>query len=149
MSSIELITHLRSLSDAELLTRASNGGLTEQAQHLAEQELVARGLALPAPRVPQAPESEPEYEGDMTIVAKYLTPTEAHMLCSCLNAAGIPADAGDTNTVQAHSLLSIAVGGARVRVPSAHEAEAREVIAAYHRGEFALDEDFDPDADTP
>lgn len=102
-------------------------------------------MAQPAPQHP----TEPEYEGDMTIVAKYLAPTEAHLLCSCLRAAGIAADAGDTNTVQVHSLISIAVGGARVRVPSAHEAEALAVIAAFHRGEFALDENFDPNAPAP
>lgn len=102
-------------------------------------------MAQPDPEHP----SGPEYEGDMAIVAQYLTPTEAHLLCSCLHAAGIPADAGDTNTVQAHSLLSIAVGGARVRVPSSYQAEALAVIAAFHRGEFSLDENFDPDAQAP
>ena len=147
MPTSDLIAHLQSLSDSELLLRASGGRLTEQAQLLAEQELGLRGLSLPEKREPKL-EMDREYEGDMTIVAKYLTPTEAHMLCSCLNAAGIPADAGDTNTVQAHSLISIAVGGARVRVPSAYETEALEVIAAYNRGEFSLDENFDPDANS-
>lgn len=90
---------------------------------------------------------EPGYEGDMTIIAKYLTPTEAHLLCACLHAAGIPADAGDTHTVQMHSLLTVAVGGARVRVPAAHEAEAHAVIAAFHRGEFTLADDFNPEPD--
>lgn len=148
MAANELTDHLQSLSDSELLRRASGGGLTEGAQRLAEQELASRGIALPD-RPATREEVERAYEGDMTIVAKYLTPTEAHMLCSCLNAAGIPADAGDTNTVQAHSLLSIAVGGARVRVPSAYETEALEVIAAFHRGEFSLDENFDPDSNAP
>lgn len=92
-------------------------------------------------------ETDPAYAGDMTIVAKYLTPTEAHLLCACLHAAGIPADAGDTHTVQMHSLLTVAVGGARVRVPAAREAEAHAVIAAFHRGEFALAEDFNPELD--
>ncbi|MDR7306154.1 hypothetical protein [Rhodoferax saidenbachensis] len=146
MAANELTAHLQSLSDSELLLRASGGGLTESVQRLAEQELASRGIALPD-RPEEREQVEREYEGDMTIVAKYLTPTEAHMLCSCLNAAGIPADAGDTNTVQAYSLLSIAVGGARVRVPSAYETEALEIIAAYNRGDFALDESFDPDAD--
>ncbi len=145
MTSSDLTAHLQSLSDSELLSRAADGGLTEHAQQLAEQELVARGVALPQQREQQEA-VEREYAGDMTIVAKYLSPTEAHLLCSCLNAAGIPADAGDTNTVQAHALISIAVGGARVRVPSAYEAEALDVIAAYNRGDFSLDENFDPDA---
>lgn len=145
MTPSDLEIHLQRLSDGELLSRASSGALTRQAQELAEREITARGLSLPASATPPEP-AEKEYEGDMTIVAKYLTPTEAHMLCSCLNAAGIPADPGDTNTVQANSLLSVAIGGARVRVPASCEAEALAVIAAYHRGEFALDENFDPEA---
>ncbi|MDO8989742.1 MAG: hypothetical protein Q7U91_08915 [Sideroxyarcus sp.] len=36
-----------------------------------------------------------------------------------------------------------AVGGVRIRVPAARAAEAREVIAAYHRGDYALSEDDD------
>lgn len=66
------------------------------------------------------------------------------MLCACLQAAGIQADAGDANLVQANSLLTIAVGGASVRVHSSQIAEAREVLAAFRRGDFELGDDFDP-----
>lgn len=48
-------------------------------------------------------------------------PTEANMLCSCLNVAGIPAKAGDTNFVY----------------------NAKEMISPYQRGEFALEENFE------
>jgi hypothetical protein len=85
------------------------------------------------------------YLGDMVILERSLTPTEAHMLCSCLQSAGIHADAGDTHMVQANSLLSIAVGGASVRVPSTQLAEAKDVVAAFHRGDFDLGDDFNPD----
>jgi len=71
------------------------------------------------------------------------------MLCSCLNAGGVPAEAGDTNLVQAHSLLAGAVGGASIRVPANYVAEARELIAAFKRGDFALDEDFNSDESSP
>jgi len=91
-------------------------------------------------------EAEDPYHGDLKIVARYLTPTEAHMLCACLQAAGVPAEAGDTNLVQAHSLLAGAVGGACLRVPEQFVPEAMQVIAAFKRGEFALGEDFDFDA---
>jgi len=87
--------------------------------------------------------SDTGYQGDMVLVARYLTSTEAHMLCSCLIAAGVPAEAGDTNLVQAHSLLAGAVGGACIRVPGCFEAEAHEVIAAFKQGTFELDENFD------
>lgn len=69
------------------------------------------------------------------------------MLCSCLNAAGVPSEAGDTNLVQAHSLLAGAVGGSCLRVPESFVPEALEVIAAFKRGEFELGEDFDFDAE--
>jgi hypothetical protein len=46
--------------------------------------------------------------------------------------------------VQMHALLSIAMGGASVRVPQSQLIEAHAVLAAYRRGDFALDDDFDP-----
>jgi hypothetical protein len=85
------------------------------------------------------------YQGDLTIVAKNLSATEAHMLCACLKAGGVPAETADTNMVQTNALLSIAVGGASVRVPAHCVDEARAVIAAYERGDFALNDDFDVD----
>jgi hypothetical protein len=86
------------------------------------------------------------YLGDMVILERGLEPTEAHMLVACLAAAGIHADAGDTNMVQMHALLSIAMGGASVRVAQTQLVEAQAVLAAYRRGDFALDDDFDPGA---
>lgn len=55
-------------------------------------------------------------------------------------------DSGDTNLVQTHPLLTIAAGGACVRVPEAYLAEALEIIAALKRGEYQREEDFDFDA---
>lgn len=84
-----------------------------------------------------------DHSGDWQIIESLLTPTEAHMLKSCLAAAGVPADAGDTNVVQAQDLWFNAMGGVRLRVPQAYVAEAQEVIAAFRRGDFALGDDFD------
>lgn len=118
--------------------------MTEEAQAIAIAELKSRQIPIP-PVVEQTAEpAEEEYLGDMVMLERGLTPTEAHMLCACLHAAGIQADAGDANLVQAHSLLTIAVGGASVRVHSAQIAEAQEVLAAFRRGDFALGDDFDP-----
>ncbi|MDX8386049.1 MAG: DUF2007 domain-containing protein [Gallionella sp.] len=86
-----------------------------------------------------------EYEGDFVTVAQFLDPTDAHIMRSCLEAAGVPAIVADANMVQMHSLLSIAVGGVRIRVPANHVAEAEEVIAAFNRGDFALPDDVLPD----
>ena len=94
----------------------------------------------------ERPDEAQPYLGDMVILERGLDPTEAHMLVACLAAAGIHADAGDTNMVQMHALLSIAMGGASVRVPQSQQIEAQAVLAAYRRGDFALDDDFDPGA---
>lgn len=118
--------------------------MTEEAHELAVAELKTRGL--PVPEILREQDAPPEaYFGDRVILARGLTPTEAHLLSNCLHAAGIQADAGDTHIVQANSLLAMAVGGAGVRVPSAQLAEARAVVEAFRRGELALGDDFDPD----
>ena len=71
------------------------------------------------------------------------------MLCECLHASGIPAQTADTNLVQTNLLLSVAVGGASVRVPANFVEEARTVIAAFERGEFSLDDDFNVGESVP
>jgi hypothetical protein len=93
--------------------------------------------------------SDSDYPGDLQIVASHLTPTEAHLLRSCLEAAGIPSEVGDANLVQTHGLLAGAVGGAKLRVRQAFVADALDIIAAFKRGEFALDDDFDGESTPP
>jgi hypothetical protein len=83
------------------------------------------------------------YLGDLQIVAKFLSAIEANILCSFLQACRIEASAGDTHLVQTDSLLTIALGGACVRVPSAQVGAALELIAARDRGDFELN-DNDP-----
>ncbi len=83
--------------------------------------------------------------GDFETVAQFLDPIEAQLACSCLEAAGVPATVADANLVQTNSLWAIAVGGVRVRVAASRLAEAREVLAAFDRGDFALPEGCDPD----
>ena len=146
METAELINLFCQLNDEELVQRASSCDLTEQAQAVAEKEVAKRQLSLPV----RQPNAQPlAYQGDMVIVARQLTATEAHMLCSCLNAAGVPADAGDTNFVQTHSLLIGAVGGANVRVPANFVDEAHKVIAAFQRGDFEIGENFNVGEQAP
>lgn len=83
------------------------------------------------------------YLGDMVLLAADLNPTEAHILASCLVAAGIHAATGDTNTVQTHQLWAIALGGAKIRVPASQLGEAQEVLKAFQAGELSLGDDFD------
>jgi hypothetical protein len=128
------------LSDDELLSRVRRG-LTDEALAIATHELSIRNLEpLPSESMPAFKEP---YLGDMVILERDLDPTEAHMLCACLRSAGIEADAGDTNLVQTNSLLTIAVGGAKVRVPETQLEDARRIVQAFRRGDFELDDDFD------
>lgn len=82
-------------------------------------------------------------EGDWLMAARCLDPTEAHLLRACLEAAGLTAMVADAHLVQTHSLIAVAVGGARVLVPADQLDRAKAVLAAFHRGDFALDEDAD------
>lgn len=84
------------------------------------------------------------YLGDMQIVAKFLTAIEANILCSFLQSCRIEASAGDTHLVQTDSLLTIALGGACVRVPRAQAGAAFDLIAARDRGDFELSENDPP-----
>jgi hypothetical protein len=84
------------------------------------------------------------YQGDWVIVAQYLSFAEVHILRSLLQNAGIPAEVADAQLVQTDALLIPAMRGARLRVPATRLEEAREVIAAFRRGDFALGDDFEP-----
>jgi hypothetical protein len=128
--------HFRDMTDDELLYRYSSGSLTEAAQSIATAELTSRGLELSDPI---ATEHETAlYEGDFETVARFVNPTDAHIICACLEAAGVPALVADANLVQMNNLWAIALGGVRVLVPASRVAEAKDVIAAFNRGDFAL-----------
>lgn len=85
-----------------------------------------------------------DYEGDFETVARFLDPTDAHIVAACLEAAGITTLIADANLVQTNALWAIATGGVRILVPATHADEARQVIAAYERGDYALADDIDP-----
>lgn len=129
------------LADEEIVARLKSG-LTPDAQSIACSELERRGIAPPLSEETMDPEELP-YLGDMVLLVGNLKPTEAHILASCLAAAGIHADPGDTNTVQTNSLWSIALGGAKVRVPVSQLEEAQEILESFRRGELSLGDDFD------
>jgi len=138
-----LVETFRELADDELLRRCASGELTEFAQAIALAELRARGLELRRD-APSPQQTEERYLGDWVTVAQYLSYTEVHILRSCLEAAGIPAEVADAQLVQTDALLTPAMRGASVRVPANYAGEARKIIGAYRRGDFRLDDDFDP-----
>lgn len=83
-------------------------------------------------------------DGDWQTLVTFFSPTEAHLLRGCLQAAGLPAAVADAHLVQAHGLLAGAIH-VRVLVPERRLAEAQAVMAAYEAGVFALRDDELPD----
>ena len=135
----DLERNFREISDDELLSRCGSGNLTEIAQSVADAELVSRGMNFPMPT--PSSECEIQYDIDFTTVAQTFIPTDAYLIAARLEAEGIPAIVADSNFVQANTLLAIAAGGVRVRVPVSFAAEAQKVIEALNRGDFALSDD--------
>ena len=159
---------LAQLDDDELLRRVQHDVLSGEALALAVAELSRRGLAMPQigpaaaenlvsptgqglpPTWPASfggsalrdakPTDDDDYLGDMVLLVRQLDPTEAHLLAGLLQSMGIAAQAGDTQLVQTHSLWSIALGGANVRVPASQLEEAQAIHAAFLRGDFELDD---------
>jgi hypothetical protein len=80
---------------------------------------------------------------DLVEVARYLIPLEANLVQGCLVASGIPAVLADAHLVQTDLLLAPALGGVRILGPEDHLQQARAVLEAFARGEFALGEDAD------
>ncbi len=77
--------------------------------------------------------------GDWVTLTTVFQPLEAFMLRGVLQAAWVPAAVADAHLVQAHGLLAPAIP-VRVLVPERCKVQAEEVLAAFHRGDFRLDE---------
>jgi len=86
----------------------------------------------------QADEAPPH--GELVTVTRVFNSLEAEMLRGCLEAEGIPATLGDAQTVQTDTLLTVALGGIRVMVPSAFAEAARQTVEAFERGALAIDD---------
>jgi hypothetical protein len=99
-------------------------------------------LPFPAPGRDLAPplaDEEPP-QGDLVTVTRVFNSLEAEMLRGCLQAEGIPASLGDAQTIQTDTLLTLALGGIRVMVPTPFADAARRTVEAFERGELAIDE---------
>ena len=93
--------------------------------------------------------ASPLSPGDMVTVARRFDPLAAELLRGRLAADGIPAVLGDPHTVQTDALLTVALGGVRIRVPTEYEQQALRAIADVDGGAFALDESSDVGAPDP
>ena len=92
---------------------------------------------------PKANEANDANDGPLTAIASFITPIEAYVLQTRLQAEGINAVVADAETIQMNQLLAPALGGVRVLVPQGGLARAYEIKAAISRGDFAIDDDFD------
>jgi len=86
----------------------------------------------------QADEAPPH--GELVTVTRVFNSLEAEMLRGCLESEGIPVTLGDAQTVQTDTLLTVALGGIRVMVPTAFADAARTTLQAVERGELEIDE---------
>lgn len=80
---------------------------------------------------------------DLYVVAARPLATDAAMVQGCLVASGVPAVMDDANLVQAYAGAVMALGGVRVMVAQRYLQQAVEVLAAYDRGDFTLDDGVD------
>jgi hypothetical protein len=93
----------------------------------------------PLPATGAAADEAPPPGELVTVTCVYKT-LEAEALRGCLQAQGIPATLGDMHTIQTDTLLAHALGGIRVQVPASFAPAAHAVVAAFERGEFAIDD---------
>lgn len=139
----DLQLRFRDMSDEELLSRVGSTDLTPEALELARAEASARGL--------NAVEDEAgtDVGGPLRICTRFLLPLDAEIFAARLVAEGIAATVMDSNTVYANGAFhtSLGMGGVRVMVPEPQLAEAQRVLEAFNAGEYAIDENFDPNQD--
>lgn len=135
------------LTDEELLRRISSSELAEEALAMALSEVDRRGLAVPV-KLPATPSSHvtDSESTELAVLERELPPDEAESLACGLQSAGIPYTYSDIRRVQQDYRRAVVVS-VSILVPLALLTDAQEAIAAYRRGDLAIDEDFDPSAD--
>jgi hypothetical protein len=142
----ELTTRFRDFPDHELMDRLQAGTLTPLAMEVATAELRSRGIELSPAVEPESPDAphEPDMmvpEGDFVTVAEFWDPVEANLLRTLLESAGVYVHLWGEHLGIAHTFLSVASGGTKVQVPENQVEQAQEIIAAFKRGELALEEE--------
>jgi hypothetical protein len=73
------------------------------------------------------------------IVERFLDPWEAHVVKARLVAEGIDATVSNDQLSMADWPMAFALGGAALQVPDEDAGRARDVLAAYRRGDFEQD----------
>jgi hypothetical protein len=80
--------------------------------------------------------------GPLDVCSRFLTPLDAEIFAARLAAEGIEAMVLDADSVYGNG--SLGTGGVRVMVREAQMDAAKRVLAALNAGEYAIDENFDP-----
>ena len=137
VTSQSLLEHYQKLNDDELLGEFRSGELTDLAKNVAAQELQRRGIDLSESVEPATEDRDTPME-DLVTIARVLTPAEAEILRGRLEAEGVPAVVADAQTVQALSLMALAVGGVRVLVPASYADRAMAIVKGVEKGDYAL-----------
>ena len=92
-------------------------------------------------------EGDAAASGPLRICARFLTSVEAEIFAARLQAEGIAGKVMDGNTAYSDGFAGgFGAGGVRVMVPESQLPDAQRVLAAFNAGEYAIDENFDPDA---
>jgi len=136
------------LTDEELLRRVGGGDLTELAKEVALAEARKRGIYLEALR--ESAESEAvevaHGHGPLRVCARYLMPLDAQVLAARLQQEGLAARVMGTDSIGAVGAIvgSGDRGGMRVMVPESQLEEATRIREKFDAGEYAIDENFDP-----
>jgi len=69
-------------------------------------------------------------------IERFLDPWEAHVVKARLVAEGIDARVSNDQLSMVDWPMAFALGGSALQVPDADVAQARDILAAYHRGDF-------------
>ena len=126
------------LNDDELLAQFRSGELTDLAKSVASEELQRRGIDVSEIVGPTTEDQDMSADEDLVALARVSTPAEAEMLRGRLEVEGVPAIVVDAHTVQALSLMAIAVGGVRVLVPASYSGRAVAIVKAVANGDYAI-----------
>ena len=138
----ELESRYREMADAELMQLASGNALTELAHDTVLAELRRRGLEPPPPPAEDLTEVSPPGEGALKPVGVFLNPIAAEALHVRLKAEGLSTV---THYANGGVLGNVGLAGVRVLVPESELTAAVDIHKAMEAGEFAIDENFDPD----
>lgn len=142
--------HFSFMSDKELLAKAHNHSLTDEALVILNQEISQRGLgrttlANDTPEITDPTENEPivfEASSALQTIGRYLNLLEAKIHCSLLVSEGIQAVLADENTVQSYNYIAHAMGGVRLQVPGNQIVQAQQILAEARSGQRILSHEF-------